>query len=60
MDAAEVLKNDHGILKDVSGDSRINDKSGWWSSITSGDFDNDGDEDYIVGNLGENSFYKAS
>jgi len=32
---------------------------GWWNSITAGDFDNDGDIDYIVGNLGENSFYRA-
>jgi hypothetical protein len=33
---------------------------GWWNSITAGDFDEDGDIDYIVGNLGLNSRFKAS
>jgi len=55
-----ILKNDHGKLVDATSVSGINDKSGWWSSIINGDFDNDGDDDYIVGNLGQNSFYKAS
>lgn len=56
----KFLKNDKGKLIDATGSSGINNKSGWWSSIINGDFDKDGDDDYIVGNLGENSFYKAS
>lgn len=56
----KFFKNDHGKFTDITGASDINDKSGWWNSITKGDFDNDGDEDYIACNLGENSFYKAS
>lgn len=34
--------------------------NGWWNSITSGDFDRDGDIDYIAGNLGLNTRFKAS
>ncbi len=38
----------------------INQYTGWYNSLVSGDFDNDGDIDYIAGNLGLNSNFKAS
>ncbi|MGB3781022.1 MAG: VCBS repeat-containing protein [Tunicatimonas sp.] len=34
--------------------------TGWWNCLLAGDFDEDGDPDYIVGNLGLNSRYHAS
>lgn len=35
-------------------------QTGWWNSITAGDYDSDGDTDYVVGNLGRNNCYQAS
>jgi hypothetical protein len=40
--------------------SEVANTEGWWNSITGADFDNDGDMDYVVGNQGLNSIYKAS
>ncbi len=54
------LKNDKGVFKDVTNAAGLTNKTGWWNTIASGDFDNDGDIDYIIGNLGKNSFYQAN
>lgn len=54
------FKNIKGKLSDVSNQTGLEDSSGWWNSIVSGDFDNDGDTDYLMGNLGLNSTFKAS
>lgn len=54
------LKNNHGVLKKWDAGTAIANKTGWWNSVVPGDFDADGDMDYIVGNLGLNSFYRAS
>ncbi len=55
-----VLKNDGGYFKDISQQVGTDDTRGWWYGINEGDFDNDGDVDYIVGNLGLNYKYKAN
>jgi hypothetical protein len=54
------LKNEKGVFKNITPNSGIANQIGWWNSIAAGDFDNDGDIDYVIGNLGQNSFYKAS
>ena len=41
-------------------ESDLDDKKGWWSSLTPTDIDQDGDIDFIAGNLGINYKYKAS
>lgn len=54
------LKNEKGVFKNITAATGVNKLTGWWNTIAPGDFDNDGDIDYIVGNMGLNSFYRAS
>ena len=51
--------NDHGRLVDITASTGVGGHTGWWNSLVAGDFDNDGDIDYIAGNTGLNSYYKA-
>ncbi|MBC7628865.1 VCBS repeat-containing protein [Ferruginibacter sp.] len=52
------IKNNMG--KNFAPPYTIDNSKGWWNSIVAGDFDNDGDIDYVIGNLGLNSRHKAS
>lgn len=54
------LKNEKGKFRNVTESTGISGRLGWWNTIAAGDFDKDGDIDYLVGNLGDNSFFKAS
>lgn len=56
----KVFKNTKGVFKDVSAAVGLEDTVGWWFSINSNDFDQDGDPDLVLGNLGLNYKYKAS
>jgi hypothetical protein len=44
----------------VQENADLSGKRGMWNTIAAGDFDGDGDEDYIVGNLGENHKFTVS
>lgn len=56
----KFYKNNNGTFVDVSNQLLQGKSSGWWFDIQKGDFDNDGDQDLIIGNLGENYKYQAS
>lgn len=55
-----VFKNNQGSFENVTKTMNLEDTSGWWFSIKEGDFDEDGDMDFIVGNLGLNYKYQAN
>ncbi len=56
-----VFYNDHGKLKLLrNSDTGLEKSNGWWMSIAAVDMDNDGDDDYILGNMGLNYKFKAS
>ncbi len=57
----KVFINNRGEFEEVSESYGLTkNTAGWWWSINQGDFDNDGDTDYIIGNNGLNYKYKAS
>jgi len=56
----KVLTNNKGVFNDDSKQFGLDNTRGIWWSITASDIDNDGDEDYVIGNLGKNNKFKAS
>ncbi|MEM8896477.1 MAG: FG-GAP-like repeat-containing protein [Bacteroidota bacterium] len=53
-------RNDGEKFIDQTSTLGLDSQVGWWQSLAEGDFDGDGDMDYIAGNLGTNLKYKAS
>lgn len=55
-----VLENNNGLFTNVSDKYDLNDTRGLWWSIEASDLDNDGDDDYVIGNLGRNNKFKST
>ena len=56
----KLFENDNSNFNEISKDVGLKNTSGWWNRIITSDIDNDGDIDYILGNHGLNSRFKAS
>ncbi|MGC3945160.1 MAG: VCBS repeat-containing protein [Chryseolinea sp.] len=55
-----LLRNAGGKFNKVTDQYGLTRTAGWWNSIAGADIDSDGDIDYVLGNLGYNSRYKAT
>jgi hypothetical protein len=55
--AIHIFKNDDGIFQN---ESTIPNSNGWWNRIEAADLDQDGDMDFVLGNWGLNTKFKAS
>ncbi len=54
------FENTGDEFENVTKDFGLEKTTGWWYSIAAEDFDKDGDQDLVVGNLGLNYKYQAS
>lgn len=55
-----LFKNTNGTLTRDDNHPELAQQTGWWNSIVGGDFDKDGDIDYVVGNQGLNTKFEVS
>lgn len=55
-----LYENDNGFFIDATSKFNLENTSGWWSKIAVVDWDKDGDNDYIFGNIGENNKFHPS
>jgi hypothetical protein len=55
-----IFENQKSGFEKITEDAGLSRTVGWWMSLAAGDFDADGDTDYVAGNLGLNTRYEAS
>ena len=55
-----IFNNQNGIFRDVTKKVGFEQSNGFWNCLEAGDFDQDGDTDFVIGNHGLNTRLKAS
>ena len=55
-----LYKNTKGLFSASTSRLQLPNTAGWWNSLAQGDFDQDGDMDYLAGNEGLNTLYGAT
>lgn len=55
-----IFHNDKGKLREITGDAGLKNTEGWWCRIVPADVDDDGDQDFLLGNAGTNLPFRAS
>ena len=55
-----IFKNEKGTFRNRTKDYGLSNTKGWWLSLNAADIDADGDTDFLLGNLGLNTEFKAS
>lgn len=55
-----LLKNEHGVYRDVTQAYGLDQYTGWWNGVTTGDFNEDGRMDIVATNWGLNTKYRAT
>ena len=55
-----VFVNEHGKFVNRTKENGLFNSNGWWNTIEKADIDHDGDMDFIAGNHGLNSRFRAS
>ncbi len=53
-----IFRNNRGQLSEIQ--DIIPNSNGWWNCLATADLDGDGDDDFVLGNWGLNSRFKAS
>ncbi len=56
----KILINRNGVLADETRQWLSTSTQGWWNCVIAQDFDQDGDQDLMVGNAGVNNQFKVS
>ena len=56
----KLFINDNGVFTDKSAGYGLANTEGWWHTIIAKDLNGDGKVDFVLGNQGLNSFFKAS